>query len=526
VSIFLGDDARKDRLCDSRAIEDAEYIHLACHGAAGRRPYLEGALFLARAEADGPASSVLTTPEVMALRTGARLVVMSACESGAGRLTRGEGVQGMVRGWLFAGARSVVATCWEVEDDATAELMEGLYRAALSSPISLTDAMAQVKRDAIADDRLACPAFWAAFTVYGGREGEPRPLTGAGPGSGPNAPPGPSSTRGVAGLGPDERAALTACGRLWEASWQTDSADVFRAFYRAATHLAAVGRAAEAPARGPTGVALGLVAGNCRAAMEHWARAGRPALAVGAYQAYVAWEPAARAEGWDALASAYQRDNLRAVWELARRNLLAREIEIDVGASLDMSITTSVARAAPEDACPGTAGPLEIALPISDPEFTSDPPATSYCRELGWVVFTLPPGARFRIVEHRRGAVHAPEENTYVVGGTWGSRQFSHTLSIRLHPDFMPLRFQHELIGGTGSVVTVRFTPGGAVVALRSAGGPWLERIALLFRRAPGASAMLGASGSPFAEEIDFGHFESLMTVARERLSGDEFTPE
>ena len=70
----------------------------------GDTPFVEGALYLAQAADATPLQSVLTFREVMDLRTSARLVVLSACESGLGVQSRGEGIQGLTRAWLFAGA--------------------------------------------------------------------------------------------------------------------------------------------------------------------------------------------------------------------------------------------------------------------------------------------------------------------------------------------------------------------------------------------------------------------------------------
>ncbi len=173
--VLLDVNARKDRLSDPQLLKEAEYIHLACHGTAGKHPYSDGALFFAESERGDRRDSVLTTRHVMDLRTSAKLVVMSACESGLGKLTRGEGIQGLVRAWLFAGARSVIASMWEVDDDPAAEFMESVYRALLDSAMTTADALAAAKRSAIEDERLACPVFWAAFVVFGGgSKGAPR----------------------------------------------------------------------------------------------------------------------------------------------------------------------------------------------------------------------------------------------------------------------------------------------------------------------------------------------------------------
>jgi hypothetical protein len=110
------------------------------------------------------------------------------------------------------------------------------------------------------------------------------------------------------------------------------------------------------------------------------------------------------------------------------------------------------------------------------------------------------------------------EDDTFVMGGTWGSPVVPHDLTIRLHPDFIPLRLQREPLGKGASATAVRFTPEGAVVTLRTTLRPWLERITLLFRRVPGAIDMFAAPNSPFLAETEFGEFERLCQQAQ-RLS-------
>lgn len=102
--------------------------------------------------------------EIASMRTGARLVVLSGCESALGRATQGEGVLGLAAAFFVSGARAVVASIWEVDDRATAQLMERLYaHLAAGEPIAHALRMAQLDLRA----EHPHPFFWAGFVVIG-----------------------------------------------------------------------------------------------------------------------------------------------------------------------------------------------------------------------------------------------------------------------------------------------------------------------------------------------------------------------
>jgi CHAT domain-containing protein len=94
-------------------------------------------------------------------------VVLSACSTAVGPDLRGDGLQGLARGFLQAGAGAVVASLWEVDDRATAVLMrhfyEGLARQGLSPDRALADAQRRMQRD----HRWQHPRHWAGFVALG-----------------------------------------------------------------------------------------------------------------------------------------------------------------------------------------------------------------------------------------------------------------------------------------------------------------------------------------------------------------------
>jgi CHAT domain-containing protein len=111
----------------------------------------------------------LTAREIGELKLDADLVVLSACDTGLGRLVRGEGVVGLAHSFLSAGARGLVMSLWPVSDDATVKLMTMFYKE-LERAGSPAVALARVKRAFMRGDAGAAfkdPVFWAPFVYYG-----------------------------------------------------------------------------------------------------------------------------------------------------------------------------------------------------------------------------------------------------------------------------------------------------------------------------------------------------------------------
>lgn len=135
-------------------------LHIASHGSFSAESPLSSGLHLAK---DGENDGLLTVGELYSLRLNADLVTLSACETGLGTINSGDDVVGLGRGFLYAGARSVVASLWSVEDRATSHLMQGFYRALASRD----------KAEALRQAQLATrrsfphPFFWAAFQLTG-----------------------------------------------------------------------------------------------------------------------------------------------------------------------------------------------------------------------------------------------------------------------------------------------------------------------------------------------------------------------
>lgn len=146
-------------------IRRARFLHFATHGRMDEaQPHTSG-LLLAPAPA-AQEDGLLQIAEVLELKLQAELVVLSACETGLGKTLSGEGVLGLTRAFLSAGARSVAVSLWQVGDAATAELMVDFYRQVNRLP-DKAEALRQAKLSLLAKGRYAHPYYWAAFVLSG-----------------------------------------------------------------------------------------------------------------------------------------------------------------------------------------------------------------------------------------------------------------------------------------------------------------------------------------------------------------------
>jgi CHAT domain-containing protein len=145
-------------------------IHLAVHGFADSTFPERAALILLSDPAAGE-DGFLQASEIVQLRFYAQLVVLSACETAVGPLQGQEGIANLSRAFLLAGARSVISTLWQVDDDASLFLMKHFYEH-LSMTQSPALALTAAKRDMLRTfGRRAVPYEWAAFTIEGAAEG-------------------------------------------------------------------------------------------------------------------------------------------------------------------------------------------------------------------------------------------------------------------------------------------------------------------------------------------------------------------
>jgi CHAT domain-containing protein/tetratricopeptide (TPR) repeat protein len=167
TQVRLGRDAREESIKALRG--PVRYLHFACHGFLDERLPLESGLILSMPEKGAAAADngVLQAWEILeSVRLDAELVTLSACASGLGMETVGEGIQGLTRAFHHAGARSIVASLWDVSDRSTADLMTHFYRG-LRAGRSKDRALASAQVALIRSGRYAHPFYWAAFQLSG-----------------------------------------------------------------------------------------------------------------------------------------------------------------------------------------------------------------------------------------------------------------------------------------------------------------------------------------------------------------------
>ncbi len=161
-------DAYSESLPQPGSVADREFF--------GENPLLLSGLFLAGAnlhgqgaENTGAEDGILTAEEVTAMNLeGTALVVLSACETGLGKVTEGEGVYGLRRAFQMAGARTVVSALWSISDEATAEMMSQLYE---KMDESFPETIRRIQLKAInklrAQGYVDHPFSWGAFIAVG-----------------------------------------------------------------------------------------------------------------------------------------------------------------------------------------------------------------------------------------------------------------------------------------------------------------------------------------------------------------------
>jgi CHAT domain-containing protein len=129
-------------------------------------PELSG-IVLSLVDREGrPQDGFLRLYEIYNLKLGADLVVLSACRTALGKEIKGEGLVGLTRGFMYAGAARVIASLWGVEDRTTAELMKSFYYEMLVKgrrpAAALRIAQLHIRRE-----KQLPPYYWAAFVLQG-----------------------------------------------------------------------------------------------------------------------------------------------------------------------------------------------------------------------------------------------------------------------------------------------------------------------------------------------------------------------
>jgi CHAT domain-containing protein len=144
-------------------------VHFATHGVFDdRQPELSGVVLSLFDETGRPREDgFLRLHDIYDLNLPVDMVVLSACQTGLGKQVRGEGLIGLTRGFMYAGASRVVASLWKVDDEATAELMKLFYRHMLRDGMPPPAALREAQMSVRAQKRWRAPYYWAGFVLQG-----------------------------------------------------------------------------------------------------------------------------------------------------------------------------------------------------------------------------------------------------------------------------------------------------------------------------------------------------------------------
>jgi len=144
-----------------------KYLHLATHGVVDEAEPGRSRLFF-YGEAAQKEEPALYASELYNLDLRADLITLSACETGLGRLVKGEGLLGLSRAFLYAGANNLMVSFWKVNDEATAKLMIKFYEFQLKTPSNTyAESLRQAKLELLKEEAFNSPEFWAAFILIG-----------------------------------------------------------------------------------------------------------------------------------------------------------------------------------------------------------------------------------------------------------------------------------------------------------------------------------------------------------------------
>ncbi len=146
-------------------LQQYRYIHFATHGFMDENnPYMSG-LLMAQ-DATSKEDGILYAGEIYNLELKADLVMLSACQTGLGKIVRGEGLIGLTRGFLYAGAKNVGVSMWKVADESTSQLMIQFYKQLLRNKTK-AKALQKAKRKLIRSKTYQHPYYWGSFVLIG-----------------------------------------------------------------------------------------------------------------------------------------------------------------------------------------------------------------------------------------------------------------------------------------------------------------------------------------------------------------------
>jgi CHAT domain-containing protein len=165
--VASGFDATRERL-QATDLSEFAVLHFATHGWLDPQHPENSGLLLTTVDTEGRERvGFVGLRDIYNLRAPVGLVVLSACRTALGKEVRDEGMIGLTRGFMYAGASGVVSSLWKVDDEATSELMRRFYENMLRHGMKPAEALGAAQNSIRQEPRWRSPFFWAAFTLQG-----------------------------------------------------------------------------------------------------------------------------------------------------------------------------------------------------------------------------------------------------------------------------------------------------------------------------------------------------------------------
>ncbi|MEG3880634.1 CHAT domain-containing protein [Microcoleus sp. herbarium7] len=145
-----------------------QIVHFATHGIANsQNPELSGILMSMVDDKGNLVNGFLRLTDIFNLKLAADLVVLSACQTGLGQNIQGEGMVGLTRGFMYAGAQRVGVSLWNVDDEGTSVLMQKFYQKMLQEKLAPAAALRAAQMELMSQEKWKSPYYWAAFMLQG-----------------------------------------------------------------------------------------------------------------------------------------------------------------------------------------------------------------------------------------------------------------------------------------------------------------------------------------------------------------------
>jgi CHAT domain-containing protein len=155
-----------EALVKSGQLKNYSLLHFATHGIVDEKDPELSRIYLQPGE--NAEDGNLFAGEIYNLELNANLVTLSACQTGLGKISKGEGVIGLSRALVYAGARNVIVSFWSVADESTSELMKDFYRQLLeNSSHGYSKDLRKAKLNLMRSEKYNAPYYWAPFILIG-----------------------------------------------------------------------------------------------------------------------------------------------------------------------------------------------------------------------------------------------------------------------------------------------------------------------------------------------------------------------